>query len=94
MIFRILIISFLLIPTYSFSQTSNSSVKVKKSNSDIAYEMTNPLSDLQLVSLQWNHNRGLGTNQAGTDQTLQFGPRFKVDVSENWNAANTSSGIG
>jgi len=86
MIFRILIISFLLIPTSSFSQTSNSSVQVKKSNSDIAYEMTNPLSDLQLVSLQWNHNRGLGANQAGTDQTLQFGPRFKVDVSENWNA--------
>jgi hypothetical protein len=48
--------------------------------------MTNPLSELQLVSLQWNHNRGLGVNQAGTDQTLQFGPRFKTDVSENWNA--------
>jgi hypothetical protein len=86
MIFRILTIFFLFIPTYSFSQVTNSSVIAKKSNSDIAYEMTNPLSDLQLVSLQWNHDRGLGTNQAGTDQTLQFGPRFKVDVSENWNA--------
>jgi hypothetical protein len=84
--FRALIIFFLFIPTFSFSQVTNSSAPAKKSNSDIAYEMTNPLSDLQLVSLQWNHNRGLGTNQAGTDQTLQLGPRFKVDVSENWNA--------
>lgn len=86
MIFRFLAICFLLVPTYSFSQASSSSEKAKKSNSDIAYEMTNPLSDLQLVSLQWNHDRGLGVNQAGTDQTLQFGPRFKTDVSADWNA--------
>jgi hypothetical protein len=86
MIFRFLAICLLLVPTYSFSQASSSSEKAKKSNSDIAYEMTNPLSDLQLVSLQWNHDRGLGVNQAGTDQTLQFGPRFKTDVSADWNA--------
>jgi hypothetical protein len=40
---------------------------------------------LQLVSLQWNHNRGLGANQGGTSQTYQFSPKLKVDINENWN---------
>jgi hypothetical protein len=82
---KLLALCLLLVPLYALSQTKDSGLD-KKSNGDIAYELTNPLSDLQLVSLQWNHDRGLGTNQAGTDQTLQFGPRFKTDVSENWNA--------
>jgi hypothetical protein len=83
---KILALYLVLVSIDSFSQPEKSSNLDKKSNGDIAYELTNPLSDLQLVSLQWNHNRGLGTNQAGTEQNIQLGPRFKIDVSENWNA--------
>ena len=82
---KFLFLCFLCHSDDSFSQSGNRSLE-NKSNANIAYELTNPLSDLQIVSLQWNHNRGLGTNQAGTSQTLQIGPRFKIDVSENWNA--------
>jgi hypothetical protein len=55
-------------------------------NSDvnIAYELTNPLSNLQLIDIQWNHSHGLGLNNAGKDQTLQIAPKIKIDVSENW----------
>ncbi|MBU3631680.1 hypothetical protein [Polynucleobacter sp. AP-Melu-500A-A1] len=83
---KLLFLCFFCLSGHSFSQSGNSSPLENKSNANIAYELTNPLSDLQIVSLQWNHNRGLGTNQAGTNQTLQIGPRFKIDVSENWNA--------
>jgi hypothetical protein len=83
---KFLFLCFIFLSGYSFSQSGNNSSLDSKSNANIAYELTNPLSDLQIVSLQWNHNRGLGTNQSGTSQTLQIGPRFKIDVSENWNA--------
>jgi hypothetical protein len=83
---KFLFLCFFCLSGHSFSQSGNSAPLKNKSNANIAYELTNPLSDLQIVSLQWNHNRGLGTNQAGTNQTLQIGPRFKIDVSENWNA--------
>jgi hypothetical protein len=82
----ILVPCLLFSPINSFSQSSDSSSLDKKSDSNIAYELANPLSDLQLISLQWNYGRGLGANQAGTDQNLQLGPRFKTDISENWNA--------
>ena len=57
---------------------------IQKSDDNIAYELTNPLSNLQLFSLEWNHNRGLGANQAGTSQTFQISPKVKVDISEDW----------
>jgi len=83
---KFLFLYLLCLSCHSFSQSRNSSPLENKSDANLAYELTNPLSDLQIVSLQWDHNRGLGTNQAGTSQNLQIGPRFKIDVSENWNA--------
>jgi len=69
--------------TLARSQTSNAEA-IQKSNDNVAFELTNPLSNLQLFSLQWNHNRGLGANQAGTSQTFQISPKVKVDISEDW----------
>ena len=69
--------------THAWSQTSNAEA-IQKSNDNVAFELTNPLSNLQLFSLQWNHNRGLGANQAGTNQTFQISPKVKVDISEDW----------
>ena len=83
---QFLFLYLLCLSCHSFSQSRNSSPLENRSDANLAYELTNPLSDLQIVSLQWDHNRGLGTNQAGTSQNLQLGPRFKIDVSENWNA--------
>lgn len=83
---KFLFLYLLCLSCHSFSQSRNTSPLENKSDANLAYELTNPLSDLQIVSLQWDHNRGLGTNQAGTSQNLQIGPRFKIDVSESWNA--------
>ena len=74
----------LLIPSFSFADESAKEKAIQKSDDNIAYELTNPLSNLQLVSLQWNHNRGLGANQAGTSQTYQVSPKLKVDLNEGW----------
>jgi len=71
-------------PLSAWSQ-EQANVEVSNQNTaNIAYELTNPLSNLQLIDFQWNHNRGLGVNQAGTNQTLQIAPKIKVDVSEDW----------
>ncbi len=71
------------ISPFAWSQTSNAEA-IQKSNDNVAFELTNPLSNLQLFSLQWNHNRGLGTNQGGTSQTYQISPKVKIDISEDW----------
>jgi hypothetical protein len=73
------------LPSSAFADETAKEAAIQKSDDNIAYELTNPLSDLQLVSLQWNHNRGLGANQGGTSQTYQFSPKLKVDINESWN---------
>ena len=71
-------------PLLAWSQQQPNVEVSNQSTANIAYELTNPLSNLQLIDFQWNHDRGLGTNQAGTEQTLQIAPKIKMDVSENW----------
>jgi len=71
-------------PLLAWSQQQPNVGVSNQSTANIAYELTNPLSNLQLIDFQWNHDRGLGTNQAGTEQTLQIAPKIKMDVSENW----------
>ena len=73
------------IPSFAFSQQTTKEEAIQKSDDNIAYELTNPLSNLQLFSLQWNHNRGLGANQGGTSQTYQMSPKIKVDINQDWN---------
>ena len=73
-------------PFLSWAQQEPNGIVDKKSTENIAYQLTNPLSDLQLISFQWNHDRGLGANQAGTEQQFQIGPRFKTDISSEWAA--------
>ena len=73
-----------LMPSLAFADELAKEEAIQKSNDNIAYELTNPLSNLQLVSLQWNHNRGLGANQAGTSQTYQVSPKLKVDINQDW----------
>ena len=72
------------IPSFTFAQQLTEEQAIQKSDANIAYELTNPLSNLQLVTAEWNHNRGLGANQAGTSQTYQISPKFKKDISEDW----------
>ncbi len=74
------------LPTIGWSQQSADSKAIQKSDANIAYELTNPLSNLQLVTVEWNHNRGLGINQGGTSQTYQISPKFKKDLSQDWKA--------
>ena len=74
-------ISFFLIAITSLNARAENSAN---SDVNIAYELTNPLSNLQLIDIQWNHSHGLGLNNAGKDQTLQIAPKIKIDVSENW----------
>lgn len=72
-------------PSSVLAEESPKEGAIQKSDDNIAYELTNPLSNLQLFSLQWNHNRGLGANQGGTSQTYQLSPKIKVDINEHWN---------
>ena len=74
-------ISFFIIAINSLNALAENSAN---SDVNIAYELTNPLSNLQLIDIQWNHSHGLGLNNAGKDQTLQIAPKIKIDVSENW----------
>jgi len=73
------------ISSFAFADESAKEQAIQKSDDNIAYELTNPLSNLQLFSLEWNHNRGLGANQAGTSQTYQMSPKIKVDINQDWN---------
>jgi hypothetical protein len=73
-----------LISPFAWCQQEPSAGSIQKVDDNIAYALTNPLSNLQLFSIQWNHNRGLGANQAGTNQTYQISPKVKVDLSEDW----------
>ena len=73
------------ISSFAYAQQLTKEEAIQKSDDNIAYELTNPLSNLQLFSLEWNHNRGLGTNQGGTSQTYQMSPKFKVDLNQDWN---------
>jgi hypothetical protein len=75
---------FVSMPLSAWSEEQSNAEASNQSAANIAYELTNPLSNLQLIDFQWNHNRGLGVNQAGTNQTLQIAPKIKVDVSEDW----------
>ena len=60
--------------------------EIKASTTEIAEELTNPLSNLQFIQVQWNKDRGLGVNQRGSAQQFQISPKFKLNVSENWAA--------
>ena len=68
----------------AWSQQDSGDKAIQKSEQNIAYELTNPLSNLQLITMEWNHNRGLGSNQGGTSQTYQISPKFKKDISQDW----------
>jgi hypothetical protein len=58
----------------------------QQSNQNIAYDLNNPLSDLGLTEIQWNHNGGLGqtSNQTGSSQSMLIAPKIKFDVSADW----------
>lgn len=73
------------ISSFAYAQQLTKEEAIQKSDDNIAYELTNPLSNLQLFSLEWNHNRGLGANQGGTSQTYQMSPKIKVDLNQDWN---------
>jgi hypothetical protein len=50
------------------------------SNSDIAKKLANPISNVVTVPFEWNYDRGTGTNQSGSDQTLLFQPVIPFDA--------------
>jgi hypothetical protein len=46
----------------------------------IAKELSNPIASLVSVPFQYNYSRGIGANQAGTEQTLIFQPVIPFDL--------------
>lgn len=48
---------------------------------NLAKELANPVANLVTMPLQWEYNRGMGKNQAGSNQTLLFQPLLPIDLS-------------
>jgi len=46
----------------------------------IAKQLANPIASLVSVPFQYNYSRGVGANQAGSEQTLLFQPVIPFDL--------------
>lgn len=74
------ILLFALCACYAYAQTSGSPSE-QKTRDELAKELANPVAPVISVPFQWNFDRGRGTNQAGTDQTLLIQPVIPISLS-------------
>lgn len=53
--------------------------------SDLAKELSNPVSSLISVPFQYNYDSGIGPDSDGHRSTVNFQPVIPITLNENWN---------